>query len=106
KDDIQAVNWYCKAAAAGDANGMSNLGVMYRDGRGVVQDDSQAVYWFRKAADAGYAPAMRHLGWMFEHGRGIPNKDDVRKLVYDSLAPNATCPAFNTSIIRSASNTE
>jgi TPR repeat protein len=31
------------------------LGLMYRDGRGVVQDYAKAMQWFQKAADLGYA---------------------------------------------------
>jgi TPR repeat protein len=66
KDDSQAVSWFRKAAEAGDARGMANLGFMYENGRGgLPKDDGQAVSWFRKAAEAGneYAvAALKRLG--------------------------------------------
>src|SRR6516225_7829546 len=66
KDDSQAVSWYRKAAEAGDAAGMANLGFMYEKGRGgLPKDDSQAVSWYRKAAEAGNARGMANLGFMY-----------------------------------------
>jgi hypothetical protein len=49
QDDVEAVKWYQKAAAHGEANAQFHLGSMFVRGRGVVQDDAQAVQWFRKA---------------------------------------------------------
>jgi len=48
QDDTQAARWYRRAAVQGDPAGQDDLGVMYRDGRGVTRDDEQAVLWFRK----------------------------------------------------------
>src|SRR6516225_2857771 len=71
KDDSQAVSWYRKAAEAGDARGMVNLGVMYASRwGGLPKDDSQAVSWFRKAVEAGNALGMANLGFMYSEGRG------------------------------------
>ena len=53
KDDKQAVYWYRKAADQGQASAQTNLGFMYRNGKGVASDNKQAVYWYRKAADQG-----------------------------------------------------
>lgn len=55
------MSWYRKAADAGDAAGMFNLGIMYEDGRGMPRDDAQALSWFRKAADAGNQNAVQAL---------------------------------------------
>ena len=65
KDDAQAVNWFRKAAEAGDAFGMSWLGVMYEQGRGgLPKDHAQAANWFRKAANLGDTYAKQALrGW-------------------------------------------
>ena len=49
-------------AEQGNATAQSNLGVMYRDGRGVPQNDVQARFWLRKAADQGHAYARQLLG--------------------------------------------
>ena len=41
---------------------MTNLGVMYRAGRGgLTKDDAEAVRWYRKAADLGDAWAVRAI---------------------------------------------
>jgi uncharacterized caspase-like protein len=57
--ESQAVSWYRKAAEAGDALGMNNLGFMYANGRGgLPKDEAQAVSWYRKAAEAGDALGM------------------------------------------------
>jgi TPR repeat protein len=56
--DVEAVRLYRKAAETGHPSAMLNLGVMYRDGKGVTKDDVEAVRWFGKAADAGYARGM------------------------------------------------
>ena len=49
-----------------------NLGVMYRNGRGVSRDQTEAVRWYRLAADQGDARAQYHLGVMYGNGRGVP----------------------------------
>ena len=42
-------------AAHGNANSMSNLGWLYRNGYGVAQDYAKAREWYEKAADNGDA---------------------------------------------------
>ena len=58
-----------KAAAAGDAQAMNDLGELYYEGKGVPQDYQKAKDWYEKAVDAGNAKAMRHLGYLYERGR-------------------------------------
>jgi len=48
---------YEKAATAGDAKAMYNLGLLYRDGLGVPQDYAQAGRWFAKSVAAANAKA-------------------------------------------------
>jgi len=71
KNDSEAVNWYRKAADAGQAEGMAKLGSMYESGRGVGTDYAQAISWYRKAADAGDGSGMSKLGSMYENGHGV-----------------------------------
>ena len=49
----------------------ANLGVLYRDGRGVPQDHPVAVMWFRKAADQGDAVAQYLLAEQYAKGGGV-----------------------------------
>ena len=70
-DASQAVNWYRRAAEAGQANAQRNLGGCYRDGIGVEADATQAVAWYRRAADAGYCGAQCNLGGCYKDGTGV-----------------------------------
>ena len=62
-------------AELGIAGAQFNLGVMYANGRGVLQDDFEAVHWYRRAADQGLAGAQFNLGVMYANGRGVPQDD-------------------------------
>ncbi|MEP6880280.1 MAG: caspase family protein, partial [Nitrosospira sp.] len=42
-----------RKAEQGNADAQYNLGVIYRNGKGVPQDDAKAVEWYRKAAAQG-----------------------------------------------------
>ena len=86
--DSQAVQYYRRAADAGNADAMSNLGLMYAAGRGVGWDDGQAVIWHRKAADAGNASGMVKLGSMYAFGRGVP-RDDAQAVMWYRKAADA-----------------
>ena len=55
-----ARRWYEKAAAAGNASAMNNLGTLYDGGRGVRQDYAEARRWYEKAA-AGNENARKRL---------------------------------------------
>ena len=57
KED-QSVQWYRRAADAGDADAMVSLGALLRK----QGKKDQAMQWYRKAADAGDADAMVNLG--------------------------------------------
>ena len=59
KDVGQAMEWYQKAAAQGNANAQFCLGVLYANGTDVCQDLGQAVEWLRKAADQGHTVAQQ-----------------------------------------------
>jgi len=76
-----ALPLFREAADAGDATGMSYMGMMYENGRGgVPKDDAQALDWYRKAAHAGNSSGMYGLGLMYEDGRGGLPKDDAQAL--------------------------
>jgi TPR repeat protein len=60
-----------KAADAGDAVALNNLGVLYEKGLGVAQNYAQARQWFQKAAEAGNYHAMENLGHLYEKGLGV-----------------------------------
>ncbi len=70
---------YEKAAAAGDATAMRNLGALYYYGYGVPQNYEEARKWFEKAAANGNAAAMRTLGGLYHKGEGVPQDYEKAK---------------------------
>src|SRR5215472_8256622 len=65
------------AAARGEVQAYTLLGLMYEKGRGVRQDEAKAAEWYTKGALAGDRHAQFHLGLMLAQGRGI--KKDPKK---------------------------
>ena len=58
EEDEQAVDWYRKAAAQGNAAGEYGLGQMYVKGEGVKKDIEQARLYTLKAAEKGHLDAV------------------------------------------------
>lgn len=71
RNDIRAIDFYTKAAAAGHVLSQYNLGVKRRDGLGCSQDYKHSVRWFEKAAKSNYPAAMCCLGQAYENGWGV-----------------------------------
>ncbi|MCX7177970.1 MAG: sel1 repeat family protein, partial [Proteobacteria bacterium] len=57
----KAMQWYQKAAEAGDARAMDNIGVLYERGWGIAQNPAEAILWYRRAAAAGDETARENL---------------------------------------------
>jgi uncharacterized protein len=58
EEDPEAVEWYRKAAAQGDAAGEFGLGQMYAKGEGVKKDLTEARSHILRAAEKNHLPAM------------------------------------------------
>ena len=52
-DYATALELYTRAADAGNARGINNLGWLYQNGLGVEQDYEKAADWFHKAVELG-----------------------------------------------------
>jgi TPR repeat protein len=61
QDFVLAMQWYRRAAEAGDAEANCYIGELYENGQGVSRDYRQAMGWYRKAADAGNPTAMEAI---------------------------------------------
>lgn len=64
----KAFEWNTKAAGQGHAQAQHNLGVMYRQGKGVSQDKSTAKRYFGQACDNGYQSGCDHYRILNEQG--------------------------------------
>lgn len=73
-NNAEAFLWWKKAADAGDALSMFNVGSAYSVGRGVEKDMIKAIEYYRKARDAGDENAGRILK---EIGGDCVRTDDV-----------------------------
>lgn len=76
--ETAVVNWK-KAAEAGDAAAMNNLGVVYAT---VYGDHKTAMKHWRDAADAGYPDAMHNLGLAYDFGNGVARSDKLALFWY------------------------
>jgi len=91
KDYAEARRLYEKAAAAGYAMAMNNIGALYEGGSGVARNYDEAARWYAKAVAAGEPIAMVDLGWQYEHGHGVTkNLAEARRLY--GAAANAGVP--------------
>ena len=50
QNDLEAFQWYGKAAVQHFPDAEYNLGVMYAQGKGTRQDFDEAIKWIRRAA--------------------------------------------------------
>ncbi|MNJ21778.1 putative beta-lactamase HcpD precursor [compost metagenome] len=73
-------------AEAGDATAQYNLGLKYRNGRGLEQNNELATMWYRKAADQGNPDAQTNLGWMYRNGLGVSQSDVEAAAWYEKAA--------------------
>ncbi|MDA1330730.1 MAG: tetratricopeptide repeat protein [Chloroflexi bacterium] len=64
---------------------MSNLGLMYNEGRGVPRNDTEAVRLFQQVALRGLPEAMHNLGGRYWKGEGV-GKDRVYAYAWLVLA--------------------
>jgi len=85
-DYATALRLWRPLADAGDATAQYNLGIMYRNGRGVPQDNATAVSWYGKAAKQGDAHAQINLGFMYERGQGVPQDNAMAVSWYRKAA--------------------
>ena len=67
----QAYKLWLPLAQKGDAHAQFNLGLLYRNGRGVEQNDREALIWLSKAAQQGMLDAQYNTGLMYMEGRGV-----------------------------------
>jgi TPR repeat protein len=93
QDDVQARQWYAKAAAQGQAKAQFNLGTLYFNGEGAPKDYQQALRWFRLAADQGEALAQTKIAIMYDEGQGVPQNLVQAYKWYSLAATNGDKPA-------------
>lgn len=67
-DYQRAAYWYERAANQGDGRAMYELGICYKEGKGVYENQKKAFYWLSESAKAGNEWGELALGDMFASG--------------------------------------
>ncbi len=85
KDQVEAAQWYRRAAEQNLAMAQYNLGVCYDKGEGVAKDHVEAAQCYRKASEQNFANAQYNLGVCYDNGEGVA-KDYVEAYKWRPLA--------------------
>ncbi len=85
-----------RAANAGDAGAMVNLGFVYERGNGVPQDLAEARKWYEKAATAGNAYGMRNLGILYRDGSGVAKDSTQARKWFEKAVAAGNIEAMNS----------
>ncbi|MCH5224334.1 MAG: SEL1-like repeat protein [Muribaculaceae bacterium] len=76
-NDLNAINWYRKAAEAGNVDAMQNLGREIMDtSYGNKEKQAEGMQWLQRAAEQGSSDAMVNLGYYYEKGKGVKQSWD------------------------------
>lgn len=87
EDNDLSVQWYRRAAEAGDAAGQLGLSGMYARGEGVEQSDAEALVLLRTSVEQRYPPALRVYAAALENGDlGLADTDDMALGLYRDAA--------------------
>jgi hypothetical protein len=91
---VVAMQWYQRAADAGNAKAQYHLGKILNDGGGnVKRDRNQAVAWFTRAANAGEPEAMAALGRALMRGEGVSRNKSEGLRWYEQAATRGVTEA-------------
>jgi hypothetical protein len=82
KNPEQALKWFRRAAAAGDADGINIVGRCLDSGWGAAEDAVAAAEHFQHAAQMGHAWAQYNVGHMYLDGRGVRRDRTLAYLYY------------------------
>jgi TPR repeat protein len=72
----KALEWYQKAAYAGEGEAYMLVGQCHEIGIGTVADQEKAVAAFEKSVALGHAPALIKLAGVYLHGRGVDRDEN------------------------------
>jgi TPR repeat protein len=67
----QSMEWFLKAAQAGNADAQHWMAYIYHNGIGIQRNFAEAMLWDMKSAANGFSAAMDTIGYMYEHGEGV-----------------------------------
>ena len=103
KEYTQALEWYRKAEAQGNAEAMIQIAECYENGYGVTKDEKKGVEYEKKAAALGNAKAQYWLGNTYYDGYGGEQQDYAKAVEwYRKAAEQGYADAQNLLGVRYA----
>jgi TPR repeat protein len=96
-DYAQAMEWYQKAAAHGNAEAENYIGWCYQNGFGVQKDFAEAMNWYKKAAAQGNSDAENNTGWFYQNGFGVQKDYAEAMKWYQKAAAQGNSEAENNT---------
>jgi TPR repeat protein len=72
QDYARAIQWYQKAADAGNPAACHRIALLYAKGLGVAQDNMEIIHWLQRGADLGDPAASYDLGRAYQQGSAVP----------------------------------
>ncbi len=88
----QRTAWLRQLAAAGNAEAMYTLGLLYAKGHEIKRDYHKAMLWLRKAAAAGSSRAVYGVAMLYEKGWGV-KQSHKRAITWFNRAAKEGIPA-------------
>lgn len=98
QDYTKAAQFYARAAAKGNPEGMYNLAKLHEMGKGVKQDFVTSLHWLRMAAEfkvVGIAEAQHSLGLKYNNGVGVQKDYKEAAKWYEMAVKNGSGPSAN-----------
>ena len=99
QDYYNAKKYYEIACNKGNGENQSgpcyNLGIMYRNGKGVRQDYAKAHELYKKACDMKYGDACNNLGVLYSKGEGVRQNHSTAKQYYGKACDLGSQPGCN-----------
>ncbi len=86
QDYSRAMQWYRKAAEAGDGVACERVAGMYARGLGVPQDNVEIIRWLQRGSDLGNPLASYDLGKAYDQGKGVPQDGAKAANLYERAA--------------------
>jgi len=77
KSSKEAAKWYRESADLGYSYAQYNLGMLYKNGRGVKKDKNEAIFWLQIAALQGVKQAQDSLN---EFGKNAPSHKKLKPI--------------------------
>ena len=98
-DYTQAFYWFKQLTKQDKVDdkggGLTNLGLMYMNGKGVTKDYKQAKCYFQKAINLGYKHTYGNMGLLYYNGgHGVKKDINKAKHYYKLAIKNGSTPAM------------